>query len=147
MHLFFISLLSEDQLVKERVCSCRSKFLFKRRNSCLERLYHIGKQTRSHKSCSSLQQGGKHEMYRFSQSHTVSHISIIYKMLFFLLKRPLHDNLSVPVRKSVVRLTDRPHMTLDVYLGRKTTIQYNTIQKFYRCQRFFYPGLLSQPRL
>ena len=26
-------------------------------------------------------------------------------------------------RKSVVRLTDRPEMTLDVYRGRKTTIQ------------------------
>ena len=29
------------------------------------------------------------------------------------------------LRKSVVRLTDRPNMTLDVYRGRKTTIQYN----------------------
>ena len=27
------------------------------------------------------------------------------------------------VRKSVVRLTDRPDMTLDVYRGRKTTMQ------------------------
>ena len=26
-------------------------------------------------------------------------------------------------RKSVVRLTDRPNMTLDVYRGRKTTMQ------------------------
>ena len=36
--------------------------------------------------------------------------------------------LSLP-RKSVVRLTDRPDMTLDVYRGRKTTIQqqYNNI--------------------
>ena len=33
--------------------------------------------------------------------------------------------LSLP-RKSVVRLTDRPDMTLDVYRGRKTTIQQNT---------------------
>ena len=32
--------------------------------------------------------------------------------------------LSLP-RKSVVRLTDRPDMTFDVYRGRKTTIQYN----------------------
>ena len=32
--------------------------------------------------------------------------------------------LSLP-RKSVVRLTDHPDMTLDVYRGRKTTIQYN----------------------
>ena len=30
--------------------------------------------------------------------------------------------LSLP-RKSVIRLTDRPDMTLDVYRGRKTTIQ------------------------
>ena len=30
--------------------------------------------------------------------------------------------LSLP-RKSTVRLTDRPDMTLDVYRGRKTTIQ------------------------
>ena len=34
--------------------------------------------------------------------------------------------LSLP-RKSVVRLTDRPDMTLDVYRGRKTTIQPNLI--------------------
>ena len=32
--------------------------------------------------------------------------------------------LSLP-RKSVVRLTDRPDMTLDVYRGRKTTVQYH----------------------
>ena len=34
------------------------------------------------------------------------------------------EGLSLP-RKSVVRLTDRPDMTIDVYGGRKTTIQYN----------------------
>ena len=34
--------------------------------------------------------------------------------------------LSLP-RKSVVRLTDRPDMTLDVYRGRKTTIQQQSI--------------------
>ena len=35
--------------------------------------------------------------------------------------------LSLP-RKSVVRLTDRPDMTLDVYRGRKTTLQhYNNL--------------------
>ena len=34
--------------------------------------------------------------------------------------------LSLP-RKSVVRLTDRPDMTLDVYRGRKTTIQIQKI--------------------
>ena len=36
--------------------------------------------------------------------------------------------LSLP-RKSVVRLTDRPDMTLDVYRGRKTTIQPTNIFK------------------
>ena len=35
--------------------------------------------------------------------------------------------LSLP-RKSVVRLTDRPDMTLDVCRGRKTTIQQQFIQ-------------------
>ena len=35
--------------------------------------------------------------------------------------------LSLP-RKSVVRLTDRPDMTLDVYHGRKTTIQQQQLQ-------------------
>ena len=37
--------------------------------------------------------------------------------------------LSLP-RKSVVRLTGRPDMTLDVYRGRKTTMQQQ--QHFYR---------------
>ena len=35
--------------------------------------------------------------------------------------------LSLP-RKSVVRLTDRPDMTLDVYRGRKTTKQQQQLQ-------------------
>ena len=35
--------------------------------------------------------------------------------------------LSLP-RKSEVRLTDRPDMTLDVYRGRETTIQLDSIQ-------------------
>ena len=37
--------------------------------------------------------------------------------------------LSLP-RKSVVRLTDRPDMTLDVYRGRKTTIQQHQQKSF-----------------
>ena len=36
--------------------------------------------------------------------------------------------LSLP-RKSVVRLTDRPDMTLDVYRGRKTTMQQQQQQR------------------
>ena len=39
--------------------------------------------------------------------------------------------LSLP-RKSVVRLTDRPDMTLDVNPGRKTTIQYQQQQISYQ---------------
>ena len=38
--------------------------------------------------------------------------------------------LSLP-RKSVVRLTDRPDMTLDVYRGRKTTMQQQQQFPFY----------------
>ena len=40
--------------------------------------------------------------------------------------------LSLP-RKSVVRLTDRPDMTLDVYRGRKTTKQQTTNMRYPRC--------------
>ena len=40
--------------------------------------------------------------------------------------------LSLP-RKSVVRLTDRPDMTLDVYRGRKTTMQNATYAFDKRC--------------
>ena len=43
--------------------------------------------------------------------------------------------LSLP-RKSVVRLTDRPDMTLDVYGGRKTTIQQ---QQYFRLWYFKHP--------
>ena len=38
--------------------------------------------------------------------------------------------LSLP-RKSVVRLTDRPDMTLDVYCGRKTTMQQKKISELF----------------
>ena len=40
--------------------------------------------------------------------------------------------LSLP-RKSVVRLNDRPDMTLDVYRGRKTTIQQQR-QQILQCE-------------
>ena len=45
--------------------------------------------------------------------------------------------LSLP-RKSVVWLTDRPDMTLDVYRGRKTTTQHNNITKGDLCCLFTY---------
>ena len=46
------------------------------------------------------------------------------------------EGLSLP-RKSVVRLTDRPDMTLDVYRGRKTTMQ----QQQPKCTHtYFRPG-------
>ena len=35
------------------------------------------------------------------------------------------------LRKSVVRLTDRPDMTLDVYRGRKTTMQQQQLAYIY----------------
>ena len=37
--------------------------------------------------------------------------------------------ISLP-KKGVVRLTDRPDLTLDVYRGRKTTIQHNNTVDF-----------------
>ena len=52
--------------------------------------------------------------------------------------------LSLP-RKSVVRLTDRPDMTLDFYRGRKTTMQQQQIKlngcidMFYHVKRFCDP--------
>ena len=44
--------------------------------------------------------------------------------------------LSLP-RKSVVRLTDRPDMTLDVYRGRKTTMQQQQQQHYLRIDIIF----------
>ena len=40
-------------------------------------------------------------------------------------------------RKSVVRLTDRPDMTLDVYRGRKTTIQQQQLFSRGSCLQLF----------
>ena len=51
--------------------------------------------------------------------------------------------LSLP-RKSVVRLTDRPDMTLDVYRGRKTTIQ-PTKQVLLPFFSFLYKGIFVTP--
>ena len=47
--------------------------------------------------------------------------------------------LSLP-RKSVVRLTDRPDMTLDVYRGRKTTIQQQQQQFYTASDHIFFIG-------
>ena len=62
--------------------------------------------------------------------------------------------LSLP-RKSAVRLTDRPDMTLDVYRGRKTTIQqYNKSSQccserlmLYKCTVSNAPKTWLQPRV
>ena len=51
--------------------------------------------------------------------------------------------LSLP-RKSVARLTDRPDMTLDVYRGRKTTMQHNSQSRDYD-QRAFDEKYSSSP--
>ena len=58
--------------------------------------------------------------------------------------------LSLP-RKSVVRLTDRPDMTLDVYRGRKTAIQQqqlciNTVQPVLSKQHRYNQNLLALDR-
>ena len=55
--------------------------------------------------------------------------------------------LSLP-RKSVVRLTDRPDMTLDVYRGRKTTIQQqqSNTENIIICM-FFHQFKISSRRL
>ena len=47
--------------------------------------------------------------------------------------------LSLP-RKSVVRLTDRPDMTLDVYRGRKRTIQQLLINNFISVNGYIFRG-------
>ena len=52
--------------------------------------------------------------------------------------------LSLP-RKSVVRLTDRPDMTLDVYRGRKTTMQLQQQRNFLN-QDLPLPNNFSVPR-
>ena len=44
--------------------------------------------------------------------------------------------LSLP-RKSVVSLTDRPDMTLDVYRGGKTTIQQHCLNLFFDIRGYF----------
>ena len=56
--------------------------------------------------------------YRFSRRAVVSYWQ---KYVHEVLDNHL-GGLSLP-RKSVVRLTDSPNMTLDVYRGRKTTMQ------------------------
>ena len=51
--------------------------------------------------------------------------------------------LSLP-RKSVVRLTDRPDMTLDVYRGRKTTKQQHFSESTLVCYWWIYSPSASQ---
>ena len=59
--------------------------------------------------------------FRFSAFSRKAVVSYWRKYVHEVLVNRL-GGLSLP-RKSVVRLTDRPEMTLDVYRGRKTTIQ------------------------
>ena len=56
--------------------------------------------------------------------------------------------LSLP-RKSVVRLTDRPDMTLDVYRGRKTTLQqpFSAARSISRFSGLSYENLNQVPSL
>ena len=65
--------------------------------------------------------------FRFSRRAVVSYWrKYVHKVLV-----NRFGGLSLP-RKSVVRLTDRPDMTLDVYHGRKTTMQQNNATRFRR---------------
>ena len=74
---------------------------------------------------------------------SVNHI-VVYVIYYYIRsywRKYVHEvlvnrlgGLSLP-RKSVVRLTDRPDMTLDVYRGRKTTKQ----QHYIRTYQSFYP--------
>ena len=71
--------------------------------------------------------------FRFSRRAVVSYWrKYVHEVLVNRL-----GGLSLP-RKSVVRLTDRPDMTLDVYRGRKTTIQQHENRKYH------YTNLLVQ---
>ena len=49
-------------------------------------------------------------------------------------------------RKSVVRLTDRPDMTLDVYRGRKTTMQQQQHKLGLRLGKKYRPVAFSGPQ-
>ena len=69
-------------------------------------------------------------------SISILYFSIWYSLSLTILDEIAHEGLIVLVnrlgglslpRKSVVRLTDSPDMTLDVYRGRKTTIQQQLI--------------------
>ena len=56
----FASLLKWGQLIKERICSSRSKFLSFRVDPILEGVNCPGKQTGSHRSCFPLKMEEKH---------------------------------------------------------------------------------------
>ena len=75
-------------------------------------------------------------MCQITQKHTfVSPSAFSRRAVVSYWRKYVHEvlvnrlgGLSLP-RKSVVRLTDRPDMTLDVYRGRKTTMQQITQNK------------------
>ena len=52
--LIFASLCNKSQLLKERICSWRSKFLLVRVDPILEELQCPGKQTKNNMNCSPL---------------------------------------------------------------------------------------------
>ena len=70
--------------------------------------------------------------FRFSRRAVVSYWrKYVHEVLVNCL-----GGLSLP-RKSVVRLTDHPDMTLDVYRGRKTTIQQQQISSTFQSHNYF----------
>ena len=78
--------------------------------------------------------------FRFSRRAVVSYWrKYVHEVLVNRL-----GGLSLP-RKSVVRLTDRPDMTLDVYRGRKTTIQQQCVKMLrmqHLCKEMFLEHVL-----
>ena len=73
--------------------------------------------------------------------HTFVSPSAFSRAVFSYWRKYVHEvlvdrlgGLSLP-RKSVVRFTDRPDMTLDVYRGRKTTIQQQQSQAQHSIRR------------
>ena len=116
------------QFLNERVCFFNSKFFplkvdrFKDKYSLLYRAHPQLTPGRVAQSVGHMTHKlGLATYFRFSFRFSRTVVSYWRKYVHEVLVNRL-GGLGLP-RKSVVRLTDRPDMTLDVYRGRKTTMQ------------------------
>ena len=125
----FASLLNQDHHLMERICSCRSKFFPLRVDHFCKRFItggpggiaqSVGHLTRKSEVLGSIPSLATYFRFSFRWIKRGS-CQLLAKVCAEVLVNRL-GGLSLP-RKSVVRLTDRPNMTLDVYRGRKTTTQ------------------------